>query len=805
MNTHSIPFLWITDDDIEGILSEIRAIKSSGSDMFCVESRVHSDFCGPGWWHVMDAVEGEAQRLDMRFWLLDDKSYPTGFANGSIASDSLFRRWHIKADNVDIAGPLNNARLLLNSEDERTSEDEILYVFLLRLDKSGRVANIQNVSDKVRGDFLLLDVPDGTSRVVTIKKTRGGSEQPRENYIDMLNPDSVDRLIDAVYEPHYERYCKEKKPCALQGFFSDEPRFGNYLSAPDLVTANAYEMSVGILGAVYPWRADLEILLAERLPNYSSEMLLSLWYDVGDATPAFRCAYMDTITELYADNFSGKISSWCHERGLEYTGHIIEDMGAHTRTSCSAGHYFKAMQGLDYAGIDVVLHQIKPYSGDEPHIAPIAGGYAAPLFFDNTLAKLASSCARLDPQKNGKALCEIFGAYGWALGIDEMLYLVNHMLVRGINHFIPHAFSHKFPNTDCPPHFYARGNNPAYGAYVELNNYMNEMCRVLSGGHAKIDTAILYHAEADWSGRDYQSIDEVNKALLENQIDFDIVPYYNLTGGYKNIIVPYAEYLPDCVEKKINGIKGANILRLEKGEGSLSAAIERLKSNGAQTVKLTTPQKHLRAMRYIKDGINYYFFHNESIDELKTEVEVSHTGGYTVLDILNEQELTGIIADGKIPLNLPAGAAALIRIEKAANSTKPQKLKEYSQISLKTCTMRDITGQIIAETNDFNPRDLTETNLNFAGTVTLEGEATLPKNATLEIEYSGELLTVTIAGKQYKRITSPARINLNSQLSNSHPIKLELSTTLAPHLKDPLSKYSPIMPIAICKAIIKKQ
>lgn len=50
-------------------------------------------------------------------------------------------------------------------------------------------------------------------------------------------------------------------------------------------------------------------------------------------------------------------------------------------------------------------------------------------------------------------MCEIFGAYGWGEGVSLMKWLTDHMLVRGINEFVPHAFSPAFPDEDCPPHF----------------------------------------------------------------------------------------------------------------------------------------------------------------------------------------------------------------------------------------------------------------------------------------------------------------------------------------------------------------
>ena len=58
--------------------------------------------------------------------------------------------------------------------------------------------------------------------------------------------------------------------------------------------------------------------------------------------------------------------------------------------------------------------------------------------------------------------------YGWAEGNSFMKWLTNHMLVRGINEFTPHAFSMKYPDPDCPPHFYAGGNNPGFECFTWL-------------------------------------------------------------------------------------------------------------------------------------------------------------------------------------------------------------------------------------------------------------------------------------------------------------------------------------------------
>ena len=75
------------------------------------------------------------------------------------------------------------------------------------------------------------------------------------------------------------------------------------------------------------------------------------------------------------------------------------------------------------------------------------------------------------------------------------------MLVRGVNFFVPHAFSQAaFPDPDCPPHMYARGQNPQFRHYRQLNDYTNRVAHLLSGGRHIAPAAVLYHAEAEWSG-----------------------------------------------------------------------------------------------------------------------------------------------------------------------------------------------------------------------------------------------------------------------------------------------------------------
>ena len=90
------------------------------------------------------------------------------------------------------------------------------------------------------------------------------------------------------------------------------------------------------------------------------------------------------------------------------------------------------------------------------------------------MGRLASSAAAIDRRKKDRSMCEIFGNYGWKEGVRLEAYLADHFMVRGVNHFVPHAFSAKdFPDQDCPPHFYAHGHNPQYRHFGVDGNDMH--------------------------------------------------------------------------------------------------------------------------------------------------------------------------------------------------------------------------------------------------------------------------------------------------------------------------------------------
>ena len=182
-------------------------------------------------------------------------------------------------------------------------------------------------------------------------------------------------------------------------------------------------------------------MLAERLNEDPLSYLCGLWYDMEGRSNDLRYYYMDAVTRRYRDCFSKQIGDWCRAHGVGYIGHTVEDMNACSHLGGGAGHFFRALDGQTMSGIDIVLHQVLPGFAHHFSCAMLADQIADQAFFHYVLAQLAVSDAQLDPKKEGRAMCEVFGAYGWAEGTRIMKWLADFLLVRGINYFVPHALS----------------------------------------------------------------------------------------------------------------------------------------------------------------------------------------------------------------------------------------------------------------------------------------------------------------------------------------------------------------------------
>lgn len=79
----------------------------------------------------------------------------------------------------------------------------------------------------------------------------------------MLSKGTVHKVIEAVYEPHYDHYAKYFGN-TLAGFFSDEPGFDAPHFGMTGYDTGIYNRSVGQPGVMLPWRDAAAVHMGKR-------------------------------------------------------------------------------------------------------------------------------------------------------------------------------------------------------------------------------------------------------------------------------------------------------------------------------------------------------------------------------------------------------------------------------------------------------------------------------------------------------------------------------------------------------------
>ena len=826
---HVMPFFWQHGEDEATLRKYMEAIDKANCGAVCVESRPHPDFCGPKWWRDMDVILDEARKRGMKVWILDDSHFPTGFANGAVKSAPLeLHRQSVCANKIELAGEARTVSLELAGlippeykpmgvmeqfalpgllKDAPRFEDDQVIALTAVNHATGEQVYIPYHGGE-RTDWQK-PAGDWTVWVIGLSRNAGVHRE----YMNMLDPAACRLLIDAVYEPHWQHYQSDFGK-TIAGFFSDEPELGNgHLFWFDNVLGADQDL---------PFSATLPKALEARLGEDWANKLYLLWTRNDEQETAFvRHAYMDAVTKLVRESFSRQVGSWCREHGVQYIGHLIEDGNAHARTGASLGHYFRGLDGQDMAGIDDIGGQVMPQGEDGP-TSGMMGQKRDGEFYHYMMGNLAASAAAIEPGKHGDAMCEIFGAYGWSEGVRLEKYLADHFMVRGVNQFVPHAFSAApFPDPDCPPHFYAHGHNPQYRHFGAIMNYMNRVSTLISGGRRASQAAVLYHGEAEWAGEAMLTQKPARK-LFEAQIEFDTVPcdvfaepeHYRTKLGttlqvntqqYKALIVPRAQYLPLAAAKGISALieNGFPVFFIDavpegvsdSGEAipenwqsakivTLEELVPALKEIGAYETIFTPANPYLRAMHY-QGKEELFYFVNEGAETWSGTVQLPVRGDCFFYDAWENRASPAEIVNGKLALSIEPLKSVILVMGKAeglhAVPSFEGKAEPLSNWTRSTC--ESIAYPAFKEQKAVTlPDALAEEQPEFSGFVRYETTVQIDKaeQVLLEITDAWEGVEVFLNGQSAGiQVAPPFRYDISKLVRpGENEIVIEVATTL---------------------------
>lgn len=874
-DNHILPFLWIHGEDEETLVAEVDRIHACGIGALCVEARPHVDFNGPRWFRDLGVILDRCKHWGMQMWLLDDSHFPTGYANGEVkrAHPELCKRY-LSLKTYDLVGPLPGSGMDLSST--LGEGDRLVGAFLQAREGFEDVdvartidltAALHYVSDYNTGKpktdvlgnpvagtcgktpMLSFDLPDGAWCLNVLVESSRGGERETEGYLNPLVGEATDVLLETVYQPVFEHFGHEFGK-TFRGFFSDEPRFGNIHGSE--------EASIGRNSAMaLPWRDGMIESLVQRCQRLGGILasidgrtlrycLPLLFIGDNELAHALRYAYMDLVSQLYSDNFDGRISTWCHTHGCEHIGHTIEDNGAYSRLGYGAGHIFRAMAHADMAGIDVVIHQLMPGMGEGLYKGMHRPGWDGTMF-THLLGKLGGSLAHLDATKHGRCMCELFGAYGWAEGNRLSKWLVDYMLVRGVNNLVPHAFNAKaFPDEDCPPHFCAQ--NPQMPEFPLLMGYANRLCELLSNGTACPDVALYINCEGEWSGR-WQPTEEVAERLSRANVDFDLISADFLAeaearegrlcindlemGG---LILPWAEALPRHLLSDVLRLAegGVNVwfvhelpTRCSQGDDTnllaslrvcetihiveLAALSDALAQQGIPEIRPSSSHPYLRRYRYRHEDGEVFLFVNEGPSaRIQTSVEGCPRGVAYEYDAFSNTALaTRDVWDLDLP---PYGSKVVVAVESPLEGVMhvepDRRIQKIADLGPCVVTLKPAEGSPVeaAKLTLDHPGYVSSQDGYecFSGRLTYSFEVELREttpNMWVVLEGIREGATVRINDVFCgTRICPDYHYEARGLVEGRNIIEVELNTTLARQMHDFLSGFMPLEPVGLTGA-----
>lgn len=834
-NDYIAPFIWLHNEDDEEFINTIDRIQENGINTICIESRTHEEFCREDWWSDVAVILEECKKRDMRVWILDDKHYPSGYANDIFADKYKdLRPYAITEYHIDVAGPVVNGSLMADCwldclfyyknpfRPNDPGEGSIVSVVALKhIPDTDRYSEVIDITDGLSDGMVYFDLPEGTWRIVFVVKTRCGFTERTVSYCDVLNPECIDLYIQEVHQAHYDRFAKYFGNTFL-GFFADEPCFQNN-------SRNNFYADIGQPFVHHPWNDCLRDMT-------DIKNLAGLWFDIENVSEKVRYSFMDTVSKLYKKNFCDKIGDWCREHDVMYIGHTIEDNNIHAQTGKGTGHFFRGQNGQDMSGVDVVLHQIVPGLNRCDNTGYVVYEHMNSKFFEYYLAKLGASLAHIDPRKKDRALCEIFGAYGWAEGTKIMKYLMDHMLVRGINYFVPHAFSPKDDDRETPPNFYDGGKNPEYVYFKNNMDYLNRMCHMLSDGEHVSTCAILYDAENRWINKAFLPVENIAGVLCDNQLDYDIIPAdyldkienSSLNGEKYNIlIVPYSESIPQDIIQKLKNADIKVVAVSEKENESiaefenisLNNLAEYMRQNDFADITCSCKNKFLRYYHYTRSGAHIYMFVNEDINNTvnsKITLSAFDGGEYIEYDGFENKAVIKNASSSTVDLILePYHSVMIVFGDTDKNGIDRYVEKHYSDaVEIKPEFEISLMSR---DESQFELYKTTKELINitgrgekpyFSGYIKYEGETELKKtDCILDLGYVGEAVQVYLNGKYIgSKQIPPYRFEISKDdISDINKLTIVVSNHNGYALRDEFSKYllfeaSGLMgPITICE------
>lgn len=308
--------------------------------------------------------------------------------------------------------------------------------------------SLRTLSWKADAKEIDWEVPNGEWIVFTygIERAMG---QPDHGHVDLMSREAIAKYIEIYYEEFYRRYGKY---------------FGNTLPA-------TFADHEGDYGSKLPWTPRL-LDTFRRNAGYALEPYLpALTYDIGPKTEKVRCDLLDSVSELYSNSFFKQVTDWCHQHGIQHSGHVWEE--SLFFGPMEQGDFFRILRSLSNPGCDTLVEwgRQSVWLKEDASVADFEGRHV---------------------------VCENQGVQGENsyLSPERMRRVSNCLGAWNIGEFIPHAFDYDLSRINFPPDWFrSQPYLPWFHAYADQMRRISFMNRE---SHNVAEILLLYPQVSIW-------------------------------------------------------------------------------------------------------------------------------------------------------------------------------------------------------------------------------------------------------------------------------------------------------------------
>ncbi len=485
--------LWVWNDYLteNQIRSTLQDFSKQGIKQAIVHPRpgLATPYLSAEWFETWQFAIDEAQKLNMRLWIYDENSYPSGFAGGLVPD----------AFPETIGQGIDVKPLLVPQQSAPEISLDASTLFVVAIPHDGRPYDLTDKIVENQGKKSLpLDTISAESRLYVITRQVSQSSQwfGGKTYVNLISKGVLEKFLSFTHEA-YRQHFGSYFGSLIKGSFTDEP---NVASA-----------------GMFSWSDD-----------FPEEFLARRGYDIIPLLPALvepvvnwtevRYDFYKTVLELLIERWHKPYSIYCEENNLEYTGHDWEHEWpiAHGVPDNMATAFWRQRPA-----IDLLMNQF-----DANNIHAQFGNVRAVRELNSVAHQSGKS----------RTLSENYGAGGYDIRFADLKRLGDWSFALGVNTLDEHlsylsikgARKHDHPQTFSY-------HSSWFEEYKFLEDYWSRLSYILSCGELSTErflvieptsTVWLYQYPSNKPNNHADTVAQNFTQLLNflenNQIDYDL-------------------------------------------------------------------------------------------------------------------------------------------------------------------------------------------------------------------------------------------------------------------------------------------